>query len=383
MALSTSRWALISALFASTVSATAACAQVFVVGEKTATANIATDFTPTHIPLPNDALTERGRRDLVRNLEAEQGFAHRTLPMGAGITLQANGQLAPGAEQYKQLIYKKGESSAPGDRIVVTAVTFKPDRIILDLNGGPYAKHRFLSHISLNDAPVAANNSQPATGSRVTLAFEGGVPEISAPEVKALLEPVLDFGVKNSEAAYADTLPAPLKDAIAAHDVLVGMNHRMVLAALGAPESKVREHDPGNPDGPRFEEWIYGHVPQTVKFVRFHADRVALVKIAAMGKPMEIHDTNELGDYLPAAPTHQIALGDAKLGDPKLGDTDGSEAAHSAPPTLRQQGDPEMPANASGRVQFPQQKQSPTPPPVPATVSPAPSTPSQSSTPSQ
>ncbi|NYF80413.1 hypothetical protein [Granulicella arctica] len=364
MALHISRWILISTFLAAT-----AGAQVFVVGEKTATADISTDFAPTRVSLPTDKLTERGRRDLVRNLEAEQGFAHRALPMGAGITLQANGQLKPGPDQYRQLIYKKGESSAAGDRIVITAVTFKPDSIILDLNGGPYAKHRFLSHVSFNDAPVTAQ-APAATGSRVTLSFEGGVPEISAPEVKALLEPVLDFGVKTSEEAYADTLPAPLKDAIAAHDVLVGMNHRMVLAALGSPESKVREHDPNDPDGPRFEEWIYGHVPQTVRFVRFEGDRVSQVKIAAMGKPMEVHDQNELGDYLPPPPTREIALGDAKPGDTQQG-------THTAPPTLRKPGDPDPPPNTSGQVQFPTQKQSPTAAPIPATVPPASTPPSQ------
>ncbi len=88
-----------------------------------------------------------------------------------------------------------------------------------------------------------------ATGSRITLVFEGGVPEISGPEVKALLEPLIDFGVKTSEQAYADTLPPVLKEAIAAHEVLVGMNHRMVLAALGAPENKMREQQSGDPNG--------------------------------------------------------------------------------------------------------------------------------------
>ncbi|MEO6802848.1 MAG: hypothetical protein ABI197_06355, partial [Granulicella sp.] len=243
-----------------------------------------------------------------------------------------------------------GESSAPGDRIVITSISFKPDRIILDLNGGPYAKHRFLSHLSINGMPMAQPEAQLVTGSRVMLSFEGGVPEISAPEVKALLEPVLDFGVKNSEVAYADTLPAPLKDAIAAHDVLVGMNRRMVLAAKGAPESKVREHVSDDPDSPRYEEWIYGHVPETVSFVRFEGDRVALVKIAAMGRPMEIHDTNELGEYLPDPPTHEIALGDAKIGD-----ADSGASAHVAPPTLRQPGEA-APPNAEKRVQFPVDK---------------------------
>ncbi len=37
-----------------------------------------------------------------------------------------------------------------------------------------------------------------------------------------------------------------------------GMNHRMVLAALGAPENKIRDQPSGDPNGGRYEEWIYG-----------------------------------------------------------------------------------------------------------------------------
>src|ERR1700722_13500416 len=129
-------------------------AQVFTVGEKSATADIATDFKPTHVELPSGKLTERGRRELIRNLEAEQGFAHRALPISAGLTLQANGQLTPGPAEYKKLIYEKGQSAAPGDRVVVTSMEIKGDRIVIDFNGGPYAKKRFLRHIQLNDAPV-------------------------------------------------------------------------------------------------------------------------------------------------------------------------------------------------------------------------------------
>ena len=314
-------------------------AQVFVVGEHSATAGIATDFTPTKLPLPDGHLSERGRRELIRDLEAEQGFAHRVLPMGPGLMLEANGPLTPGPEQYREMIYKKGQSSAAGDRVVVTALLIKPDRIIVDLNGGPYAKHRFLSHVSFGDAPVAANVAEQPTGSRVTLLFKQGVPEITAPEIKALLTPVIDFGAKTSSDAYADTLPAPLKETIAAHEVLVGMNRRMVLASMGAPESKVREHASNDADGPRYEEWIYGHIPQTVKFVRFNGDQVVMVKTAALGKPMDVHTENEMAEFGLNPEIREIALGDGSINN------------HAAP-TLREPGEA-IPANSTNRVQYP------------------------------
>jgi hypothetical protein len=323
--------------------------QVFVVGEKSATADIATDFTPTHLPLPDQPMTERGRRELVRMLEAEQGFAHRPLPIGAALTLRANGPLTPGGAEYRKMIYEKGQAAAPGDRVMITAMEVKGDRIILDFNGGPYVKHRFLRHVQLNDAPVTQGDlNDKATGSRVTLLFEGHVPEISAPEVKALLEPVIDFGVKSTEQAYADTLPTMLKDAIAAHEVLVGMNHRMVLAALGPPENKMREQPSGDVGGGRYEEWIYGHVPQTIRFVRFVGDKVTVVEIAALGKPIEIHDKDEMGGYDPPVPTREIALGDRKPGE--------SENGPPPPPTLLKPGEA-APAGGSNKVQFPTDKQ--------------------------
>jgi hypothetical protein len=360
MALVSNRSALLTALLAASFAA--AHPQVFVVGEKTATAGVATDFTPTRVPLPEAKLDERGRRELIRNLEAEQGFAHRALPMGAGLVLQANGQVKPTPDAYKKMLYEKGQSAAPGDRVIVTALDIKSDRIILDFNGGPYAKHRFLRHIELNGSsmPMAGDPAEVATGSRITLLFEGGVPEVSGPEVKALLQPLVDFGVKSSEQAYAETLPPVLKEAIAAHEVLVGMNHRMVLAALGAPENKMREQQSGDPNGGKYEEWIYGHVPQTIRFVRFIGDRVTVVEIAELGKPIVIHDQDEMGGYNAPPNTREVALGDQQ--QPKQGEDSSSRAA----PSLRMPGEA-APADGPNKVQFPDGDQKTKVAPIPPT----------------
>lgn len=328
----------------------AAQGQVFTVGEKTATADLNLDFSPTRVELPATPMTDRGRRDLVRNLEAEQGFAHRVLPLGSIVTLHANGNIAPGTDAYKQMVYKKGQAASAGDRVAVTAIAVKGDHLLIDLNGGPYPKHRFLSHIQIGVGGVGTNptadQSDPATGCRILLVFEGGVPELSAPEVKALLEPLIDFGVKSGEQAYAETLPNPVKSAIASHEVLVGMNHRMVLAALGQPESKIRETATEG----RYEEWIYGHQPQTVKFVRFSGDRVSLIKIAALGKPMEVHDQDEMAGYLELRPVRAITVSDG----PGLAET---SKERPAPPSLKIPGEPATPADntdhAQRKVQFP------------------------------
>jgi hypothetical protein len=305
---------------------------VFVVGEKTAMSDVSTEFHPTRVELPSTPITERGRLELVRNLEAEQGFAHRPLPLGQEITLMANGNLTPGGDAYKELLYKKGESAQPGDRVAITTVTVKADRIVFDINGGPYLKHRWMRHIEIDDMPLVPNDGAQITGFRLALVFEGGIPDISAPEVKALLDPVIDFGVKSGGEAFADTLPPFLKNAIAQHDVLVGMDRKMVISAAGAPESKVRELLPGSTDQ-HYEEWIYGQAPQTVRFVRFVGDRVVQVRIAALGQPIAIHDKNEMEDYLDPEDSREVALGDSK---PAAGPEDGSG---KAPPSILKPGE--------------------------------------------
>jgi hypothetical protein len=320
----------------------AARAQVFVVGEKSAMAGVSTEFHPTRIELPLAPITVRGKRELVRNLEEEQGFAHRTLPLGEDLILIANGNLTPTGDAYKEMLYKKGQSAAPGDRVVLTAVTVKDDRIVFDLNGGPYLNHRFLRHIDINDVPIVPQDGAQVTGCRVTLVFEGGLPEVSAPEVKALLDPIVDFGVKTSAEAYADSLPPFLKTAIEQHDVLVGMDRKMVLAALGEPQSKVRELVPGSTTR-RYEEWIYGQAPQTVRFVRFEGDRVSQLRIAALGKPIVLHSKDEMRGYLDPEDTHEIAMGDGKPGN--------GEDGSAKPPTILKPG--EAAPGSSKRVLLP------------------------------
>jgi len=344
-------------------------AQVFVVGEKTAMADVSTEFHPTKVELASKPINELGRRELVRDLEAESGFAHRVLPIADTVTLVANGKLYPSGDDYKELIYKKGQSASPGDRVAITTVTVKPDRILLDINGGPYLKHRILRHIDINGMALAPNNGEQVTGFRIELVFEGGVPDISAPEVKALLDPLIDFGVKSGGQAYADTLPPFLKQAITQHDVLVGMDRKMVLAAMGAPESKVRELVPGS-DDKHYEEWIYGKVPQTVRFVRIVGDRVTQVRIAELGQPVATHTENEMQGYLDPQDEHEIAMGD------NAGSHD-EEARTRIAPTILKPG--EAGAGGALKVQMPASTQSksssstpPTDPPASAPATPTP-----------
>lgn len=290
---------------------------------------------PTQVPLSAQPIDPRARLEVIRFLQAEQGFAMRPLPRGRkGLTLAANGNLDPAGERYVAMITDQGTSAKPGERVVITDVKIERNRIIFQLNGGPDAKHRFLRHIQIGGgmgtAPIVRDDGQEPTGSRLTLTFQDRVPQLTGHQVEDLLAPLISFQVKSPIQAYTDTLPPALKSAILEHHVLVGMSIDMVLFTLGKPERKVREMDGQTP----FEEWIYGQPPADVQFVRINGNRVIRVEVARMGKPPVIFDKDQVEglmrtDGTPIIPdrsTRTIEMGDVTR--------DPDRQAPSAPPSL-------------------------------------------------
>lgn len=337
-----------------------------------------TEFPPTHVRYPNEPMTTLGREQLIRFMQAEQGFAMRPLPI-ANLTLHANGHMDPTGDKYVDVLHAKGISVKPGDRVVVTDIKIEGQRVVLDLNGGPEHKHKYLRHISIGmgvaEVPLAQDSGAPPTGSRVTLLFEERVPDLNGEQLESLLKPMIDFGVKSPAEAYAESLPDFLHKAVVEHRVLVGMNRDMVVYSKGQPVRKIREQEPGS--GKQFEIWVYGEAPQPVEFVRFEGSFVTRVQLAKVGEPMEVRTENEMGDYwgnLPvvAANQHEVKLGDAT-------DADRSEEnAPRAAPTLRKPGEqPPTPSSTDKNnpnpvmapVNFPKDQQRPGDPGYTPTVS--------------
>jgi hypothetical protein len=257
-------------------------------------------ITPTTVPLTNSVLDPKTRLELIRLLQAEQGFAMRPFPRGhKGMTLIANGKLEPAGEAYLNMVINNGTSAKPGDRLVITDVKIENAKIVFLLNGGPDLKHRFLRHISVGadpnySNPVVQDDGQGPVGSRLTLDFQGHIPELTGAQVKALLAPLISFDVKTPIQAFTDTLPSKLKDAILNHQVMVGMSTDMVMFAKGQPKTKSREMDGQMP----FEEWIYGTPPQEVDFVRINGNRVIRLEVAKMGEPPTIFTQDEVSGML-------------------------------------------------------------------------------------
>jgi hypothetical protein len=244
---------------------------------------------------------------------------------------------------------------------VVTDIKIDKSRIILDFDGGPDAKHRFLRHIQISAGPEMGdpdmdpslmNQEGDPAGSRVTLVFANYVPVLTTAQVKALLAPLISFDVKTPIQAYTDTLPTALKDAILAHKVLVGMNIDMVMFAKGQPNSKSREMDGQMP----FEEWVYGVPPQEVDFVRINGNRVIRVEIAKEGQPLAIFTKDVVEPMLMAAGTPELASAPntriVREGDVE---TDPNKQEAAPPPSLRNPGETLPTDNESTGVMRPVQ----------------------------
>lgn len=296
-------------------------------------------ITPTHVELPSAPMDERARHELIRVLEAEQGFAMRPFPRGRkGITLAANGKMDPAGEKYLDMAINNGISAKPGDRVVITDLKVDHGKMIFQLNGGPDAKHRFLRHIEIGTGgytnPVVQDVKDPQ-GARLTLDFGKYVPALTGKQVKDLLVPLISFDVKTPVQAFTDTLPAQLKDAILNHHVMVGMSTEMVMFSKGAPRAKSREMDGQMP----FEEWIYGTPPQEVEFVRINGNRVIRVEIAKVGEPPEIFTTDVVSDMMRTGGAPVVADNHVRV--VKEGDVhrDPDKQAPAPPPTLRQPGE--------------------------------------------
>jgi len=318
---------------------------------------------PTNIELSKTGLDAKTRLELIRVLQSEQGFAMQPFPRGhKGLTLEANGNLKPVGEGYLDMVTQFGLSAKPGDAVVLTDIKFDHNKIILQLNGGPDLRHRFLRHVQLGTGtsmtPMVQDDGSEATGARLTLEFKSSVPALTGSQVKALLSPLISFDVKTPIQAFTDTLPPKLKEAILNHDVWVGMSTDMVLFAKGAPERKVREVEGQIP----FEEWIYGDPPKPVEFVRINGNRVIRVEIAKVGESPVIYTKDEVegmmrtdGTALTPDRPHirTVAMGDV--------DRDPDKQAAAPPPTLTAPGEklPDTAQTGPGGmkpVEFPKQK---------------------------
>jgi hypothetical protein len=120
------------------------------------------------------------------------------------------------------------------------------------------------------NTPVNTN-----AGATLYLDFDKPLPDMTAEDLEHYLSGVLDFSKRHSAAVqWVESLPPEIQKAIQDKQPVVGMDHDMVLAAMGRPDRKVREK---GTDGSEIEDWIYGTPPAKTIFVSFEGDKVTQV----------------------------------------------------------------------------------------------------------
>lgn len=265
------------------------------------------DKTPHLKPADLDgrqSLNDGTKMQLIRVMDAEFVHVRKYFPVGdKSMVIGIDGSVKPGDAQLYRMAQTYGAAARIGDRVQITNIVFHEKSIYLEINGGPKKKSKWYQHIQISGmggstGGVDPNQAQP-TGAALTLEFKKHVPEMTGPELKDLLMPVLDFSVKTAAEVFVDTLPPKIREAVKRHEVLVGMNHDMVVMAKDRPPQKVREKDD---KGKEYEEWIYGAPPQDVVFVRFVGDEVVLVKTAKVGGQIIVKTEKEV-DVRDGVPT--------------------------------------------------------------------------------
>lgn len=225
------------------------------------------------------SLQTSSRLEIIRYVDGEFAKALKPLPAGRdGLKFNPTRPLDP--KVLNKSLQSQGAAIQPGDTVRITRIEFRNKELVIDLNGGGKKHFHIMQHLQIGvggapEEPVQNANSQEGNGSTLFLEYGRTVPDMSPDDLKKQLAPLLDFASRSAAVNWVDTLPPEFKQAIQDRRAMVGMDHEMVLAAMGRPDHKVRERDP---QGDETEDWIYGDPPARTVFVTFEGDKVIRVK---------------------------------------------------------------------------------------------------------
>ena len=228
-------------------------------------------------------LKPQSRIEIIRYVSGEFAKAVKPLPGGRkGLKIPVG--RAVNEKELQQALRTGGIAASPGDTVRITALEFRAKEIVIQVNGGGRKRYHLRDHlqVGMGGVPVTQapqtpdGKSDEGNGSTLFLDYGRPIPDMSAEDLMHDLGSFLDFSKEHSAAVnWIDTLPPQFKEAIKDRKAVEGMDHEMVLAALGRPDHKVREH---TPEGLQTEDWIYGTPPAKTVFVTFSGDKVIRVK---------------------------------------------------------------------------------------------------------
>lgn len=223
-------------------------------------------------------LQEQSRIEIIRYVSGEFAKVVKPLPGGKkGFKISVGKSIDE--KNFQNTIRWQGTAASPGDTVQITSIEFRGKEIVVQVNGGGKKHFHLQEHLQIGvgpSAPPPVVDPKNGTGATLILDYGRQLPDMSPEDLMHDLSFFLDFSKEHSAAVnWVDTLPPQFKEAIKERQAVVGMDHEMVLAALGRPDHKVRERDP---NGDQTEDWIYGTPPAKTIFVTFQGDKVIRVK---------------------------------------------------------------------------------------------------------
>jgi len=238
-----------------------------------------------------DKLTIEDRVELMRGLSSEYATVKTLLPRSKKpLPYESNGTYDK--SKWEDVAHEFGPAARVGDLVQVTSVMIEADKLVLLINGGFKGGHKWYQNVQIgggvggvgNTHPIAQGDSNATAGTTIAILFHKPLEPMKAADVKKMLAPVLDFEKRTATALYAETLPAPVKQAIAEKKAIDGMDRDQVILAMGRPDHKSRE----TRDGVDYEDWVYGQPPGKIVFVTFSGSKVVKVKEAYAGLGSEV-----------------------------------------------------------------------------------------------
>jgi hypothetical protein len=227
------------------------------------------------------ALQPESRLVLVRDVDGEFAKVVQAIPGGKKGYRVAVGKPID-SQKLRDALRLWGTAATPGDTVQITGLEFRTGEILVQINGGPKAHFHLRDHLQIGMGSGMAMTSDPnqrppqKLGATLILAYGRPLPDMSPNELKNDLSIMLDFSKQHSAAVnWVDTLSPAFQEAMKDHRAVEGMDHEMVIAAMGRPDQKVREKDD---TGRETEDWIYGTPPARTTFVTFSGDKVIRVE---------------------------------------------------------------------------------------------------------
>jgi hypothetical protein len=238
--------------------------------------------TPATSSRPSAALTPQSKLMLVRDVDGEFAKAIQPIPGGKkGYTVGVGNPIDQ--QSLRDALRLWGTVAGPGDTVQITGLEFHMKEIYVQINGGPKAHFHLRDHLQVGmgsgigmTTPDSSQRPAQKLGATLILAYKKPLPEMTPEQLKQALSVMLDFSKEHSASVnWVDSLPPAFQQAIKDHRAVEGMDHEMVLAALGRPDQKVREKDDS---GRETEDWIYGEPPSRTTFVTFAGEKVIRVE---------------------------------------------------------------------------------------------------------